>query len=123
MRLCLRSRSYLSALPILEKDICRFSTTTNLKSIKRPETATCDETLGNSAVHGLLRRSSYRDYLEYFLYGSMIYMGLKNFERAIHLLQVVISAPTRNSVSMIMVEAYKKWVLANILETGKVLLC
>ena len=62
----------------------------------------------------------YRDHLEYFLYGAMLYMGLKMWERALLFLEIVIMAPTNNIASMIMVEAYKKWVLVGLLCTGGV---
>jgi len=50
----------------------------------------------------------------------MIFLGLNNWQKALHALEVVITAPSSNSTSVIMVEAYKKWVLANLLAKGKV---
>ena len=50
----------------------------------------------------------------------MLYMGLKNWARAYFFLEVVIIAPTGNTASMIQVEAYKKWVLVNLMLNGKV---
>ena len=50
----------------------------------------------------------------------MLYMGLKMWERALSFLEAVIMAPTNNTASMIMVEAYKKWVLVGLLCTGRV---
>ncbi|KAJ5122851.1 hypothetical protein N7526_009788, partial [Penicillium atrosanguineum] len=61
----------------------------------------------------------YLDYLRYFLYGGMVYMALKEWRKAFHFLSVVISAPTVGSISMVMVEAYKKWVLVGLLANGK----
>lgn len=49
-----------------------------------------------------------------------MYMGLKMWERALLFLEVVITAPTNNTASMIMVEAYKKWVLVALLCRGGV---
>jgi COP9 signalosome complex subunit 3 len=69
---------------------------------------------------GLSSKISYRDYLRYFLYGGMIYLALKEWRKASHFLGTVISMPTMGSVSMIMVEAYKKWILVGLLEKGKV---
>lgn len=69
---------------------------------------------------GFSTKIAYREHLEYFLYGAMIYMVLKNWKKALHFLTVVMSCPVVNSVSMIMVEAYKKWILINLLESGKV---
>jgi COP9 signalosome complex subunit 3 len=50
----------------------------------------------------------------------MIYLGLKKWGRAVHALEVVISAPSSTSTSVIMVEAYKKWVLAGLINKGTV---
>ena len=58
--------------------------------------------------------------MKYFLYGGMIYMALKEWGKALHFLSIVISSPVANSISLIMVEAYKKWVLVNLLEKGTV---
>jgi COP9 signalosome complex subunit 3 len=69
---------------------------------------------------GVSSKLSYREYLQYFLYGSMIYMALKKWRNALHFLGIVISTPSTSSVSLIMVEAYKKWVLVGLLEKGKV---
>lgn len=69
---------------------------------------------------GVSSKLSYRDYLQYFLYGGMVYMALKEWRNALHFLGIVISTPGTSSVSLIMVEAYKKWVLVGLLEKGKV---
>lgn len=50
----------------------------------------------------------------------MVYMALKEWRSALHFLGIVISTPSVSSVSLIMVEAYKKWVLVSLLEKGKV---
>lgn len=47
-------------------------------------------------------------------------MALKQWGKAAHYLGVVISMPTAGPISMIMVEAYKKWILVKLLENGKV---
>lgn len=69
---------------------------------------------------GYSTKITYREHLEYFLYGAMVYMILKDWEKALHFLTVVVSCPVVNSVSTIMVEAYKKWILINLLKNGKV---
>jgi COP9 signalosome complex subunit 3 len=69
---------------------------------------------------GLSSKISYRDYLQYFLYGGMVYMALRDWRKALHFLGVVVSAPVASSVSLVMVDAYKKWVLVGLLEHGKV---
>lgn len=69
--------------------------------------------------YGLTQKLSSRDYLEYHLYGAMIYMGLKQWEKAMSFLEIVLLAPTATSTSTIMVEAYKKWALVGLLLNGK----
>ncbi|KAH8425662.1 putative COP9 subunit 3 [Aspergillus melleus] len=49
----------------------------------------------------------------------MVYIVLKDWEKAIHWLSIVISSPITGPVSKIMVEAYKKWLLVNLLGNGK----
>lgn len=50
----------------------------------------------------------------------MIYMALHEWERALFLLEAVLTTPAKNSLSQIQVEAYKKWVLAHLLAHGEV---
>lgn len=50
----------------------------------------------------------------------MVYMALKQWRKASHFLGIVISMPTLGSISVIMVEAYKKWVLVGLIQDGKV---
>jgi COP9 signalosome complex subunit 3 len=69
--------------------------------------------------HGITQKLSSRDYLEYYLYGAMIYMGLKQWAKAMSFLAIVLLAPTATLTSTIMVEAYKKWVLVGLLMDGK----
>jgi COP9 signalosome complex subunit 3 len=47
-------------------------------------------------------------------------MALKQWSKAARFLGIVISMPTVGPISMIMVEAYKKWILVSLLEKGKV---
>ncbi|KAH2558970.1 hypothetical protein KXV70_002956 [Aspergillus fumigatus] len=81
---------------------------------------------GSSAAYithasGFTTQVTYKDHLQYFLYGAMIYMALKDWESALHLLCIVISCPVANTVSKVMVEAYKKWLLVSLLAKGKVM--
>ncbi len=69
---------------------------------------------------GLSAKLEYRDHLLYFLYGAMIYMGLKKWKRALLFLEIVIMSPVVNNVSKIQVDAYKKWVLVSLLYKGHV---
>lgn len=73
-----------------------------------------------TASSGLSAKLTYADHLQYHLFGAMIYIGLKKWERALEFLDFVISTPTANATSAIMVDAYKKWILVNILLYGRV---
>jgi COP9 signalosome complex subunit 3 len=73
-----------------------------------------------TAFSGLSAPLSHADHLEYHLYGAKIYMGLGSWERAIEFLEIVITAPTMSGTSKIMVAAYKKWLLANLIFHGQV---
>lgn len=69
---------------------------------------------------GLAGKITHQTYLEYYLYGAMIYMIRKEWDDALRFLHIVIAAPVTNTVSKIMVEAYKKWILVRLLAKGQV---
>lgn len=50
----------------------------------------------------------------------MNYMALREWPRAILFLEAILTAPTKSNASQIQVEAYKKWLLANLLARGEV---
>ncbi|RUS15039.1 hypothetical protein BC937DRAFT_92975 [Endogone sp. FLAS-F59071] len=60
------------------------------------------------------------DVLLYHYYGGMVYIGMKQFERALEFFSLVraISAPAQ-AASAIQIEAYKKYVLVSLLVHGK----
>ncbi|KAF7119113.1 hypothetical protein CNMCM5793_008852 [Aspergillus hiratsukae] len=124
MKLCLLSRSYRHALPVLDKAMYHFPAGPNHTYQAHRQVFLCSQH-GSSAAYithasGFTAQVTYRDHLQYFLYGAMIYMALKEWESALHLLCMVISCPVANTVSKIMVEAYKKWLLVSLLAKGKV---
>jgi len=55
----------------------------------------------------------------YYYYGGICYIGLKNWEKAIEFFETVISAPAVMA-SAIMLEAYRKFVLASLIYKGEV---
>lgn len=55
----------------------------------------------------------------YGYYGGMIYIGQKNWERAVKMFELTLTVPAL-ALSAIMVEAYKKYILASLLGTGSV---
>lgn len=48
----------------------------------------------------------------------MLYMGLKEWKKALLFLEIVMTSPVMNNASKIQVEAYKKWVLVSLLYKG-----
>lgn len=58
--------------------------------------------------------------MQYYYYGSIVYIANKNFERALDFLSIVISAPTQKAISAIQIAAYKKFVLVSLIYKGQV---
>lgn len=123
VQLCLHARAYACAVPVLEKHIFHIPGSNNINSSNHTSIL-CAEHESSLAyinnVTGLSSKLSCNDYLRYFLYGAMVYMALKEWHKAFHFLGTVISMPTTSSVSLVMVEAYKKWILVGLLSKGKV---
>lgn len=61
-----------------------------------------------------------RYFLLYYYYGGMIYLAMKNPERALYCFEVAVATPAV-AMSHIMLEAYKKYVLVSLLLHGKVI--
>lgn len=123
VQLCLRAKAYAYALPVLDKHVCHFPAPSSRASSKFSLVLCARHESGLSFITDSSALSStltYKDYLLYFLYGGMVYMALKEWRKAFHFLGAVISMPTVGSISMVMVEAYKKWVLVGLLANGKV---
>ena len=125
-RLCLKSRAYVLATPVLDLDVYHIPTPSVRNHEREPANIPlpCAKHITSStfitSVSGHSQKLNYHDHLLYFLYGAMIYIGLWNWERAIAFLEIVIAAPCgMSSCSMIQVEAYKKWVLVNLMFYGK----
>ncbi|MCJ1452493.1 hypothetical protein MMC28_002836 [Mycoblastus sanguinarius] len=122
VRLCLETRAFSAALQVLDLDTYHFPAATN-KAVENslyPFLCSNHESSStfitpDSALSGKL---DYREHLQYFLYGAMIYMGLKKWNRALLFLETVIMAPATTNASKIQVEAYKKWVLVGLLHKG-----
>ena len=124
VHLCLETREYHEALPVLKNDIYHFPLNSD-KGASGPSTRfACSNHESSSAfmtvASNLSDKLEYQDHLKYFLYGAMIYIGLRDWERALLFLEIVIASPTINTTSIIQVEAYKKWVLVSLLLKGRV---
>eukprot|EP00761_Pharyngomonas_kirbyi_P009200 gb/GECH01009215.1/.p1 GENE.gb/GECH01009215.1/~~gb/GECH01009215.1/.p1 ORF type:complete len:430 (+),score=68.39 gb/GECH01009215.1/:1-1290(+) len=90
--LCLKAQNYKAALWLLETRIFQVN----------PKRSGCTP----------------RDLLLYYYYGGMIYTGLKKYNQARQFFETVLNAPA-NTVTAIMVEAYKKYILVSLLSQGK----
>lgn len=70
-RLCLQASCFRDALPVLEVDVFDFPVSKSTKDIEHNVKAA---------------EVSYRDVLEYYYYAAMLYMGVKNWRRAMDFL-------------------------------------
>jgi COP9 signalosome complex subunit 3 len=111
---------YTAAMPVLDRSVLYFPGGTQQPKPKYP----CSLGLpGYSYIthdSGLTQKLRYQDVLEYFLFSGTIYIASQQWGRALDVLESAVTYPVRDStVSKIMVEAYKKWVLVNVLLRGK----
>lgn len=124
MRLCLEGREYRVALPVLDKDIFYLPSSPNTESMQVNPPFPCSSHEFSSSfittTSHLSETLDHTHHLRYFLFGAMIYTKLRNWRRALHFLEIVITCPTANTASMIQVEAFKKWILVNLLANGQV---
>ncbi|KAL8668784.1 MAG: hypothetical protein Q9168_006597 [Polycauliona sp. 1 TL-2023] len=119
VQLCLEARTFSAAKPVIDKDI--YELPSSAKTVPDLPCSRHDTSSGFITDKSELSDTfTYRDPLLYFLYGAMIYLALKEWPRAILYLEVVLTAPAKLHTSQIQVEAYKKWVLANLLANGEV---
>ncbi|KAI9724747.1 MAG: hypothetical protein M1812_000022 [Candelaria pacifica] len=120
-RLCLEANAYTTALPLLNMDVIYFP--------QRPPTISyafpCTQ---NQMSYGYITSESghsarviYQDHLEYHLYGALILIALKKWERALDFLELILSSPNNNinAPSTIQIEAYRNWVLVGLLFGGR----
>lgn len=61
-----------------------------------------------------------KHYLSYYYYGGMIYAAYKNYKRALFFFEQALACPA-TTISLIMVEAFKKHALVSLIQFGKVL--
>jgi COP9 signalosome complex subunit 3 len=120
VKLALESQLFAPIVPVLEKFIFYFPGTTNQPQSKY----ICAVGLPGHAYitpgSGLTSKLKYQEVLEYFIFSATVFIGLRNWEMASDCLENVICYPVKeNGVSKIMVEAYKKWVLVNLMLEGK----
>ncbi|KAI7881522.1 uncharacterized protein EV154DRAFT_523439 [Mucor mucedo] len=61
-----------------------------------------------------------QNFLQYYYYGSIAYIGNQKYDRALDFLSIVISAPTQKAISAIQVAAYKKFILVSLIYEGQI---
>lgn len=121
MELALESRVYNTSLPVLDKYILYFPGANNLPKPKY----ICQTDLPPSAFITVAlehtEKFKYQSVLEYFIYSGMVYIALCRWESALESLESAVTYPVKEgtSISKVMVEAYKKWVLVGVLLEGK----
>lgn len=120
VKLSLETRDFLGVLSVIEKPTLYFPGSKDQPKPKFP----CDLTLATPAYitpeSGLTAKLRYVDLLEYFLCSGLIFIGLRNWEKALECLEDAITYPAKDGAcSKIMVAAYKKWVLVSLLLEGK----
>ncbi|KAI4135382.1 MAG: hypothetical protein LQ347_000712 [Umbilicaria vellea] len=120
VRLCLEARAYRIASPILDNDIYHFPGSLGKNPTNAPLLCAKHDSSSSyiNSASGLSDTLNHKDHLQYFLYGGMLYIGMKRWDRALLFLEFAIISPTGNTASMIQVQAYKKWVLVGLLLKG-----
>ncbi|RMD42034.1 hypothetical protein DV735_g3079, partial [Chaetothyriales sp. CBS 134920] len=124
VRLCLLAGAYREGVDIVERPIYHIPSASD-KPASRPYSYIC-QSHETSATYlgpntGLTLKITSRAYLEYYIWGALCCIGAGQYEKALPLLKIVILAPSQQQVaSLIQVEAYKKWVLLNLLLYGEV---
>jgi COP9 signalosome complex subunit 3 len=120
VRLCLETRSYAAAEPILDNYIHSLpakippTAREGLEySVPCSDVASSGEYIHQGSGH--TDKATLESLLEYCLLGAMAYLGMRQFKKAQQLLEHVLVAPSSNVANGLMLEAYKKWVLVNCL--------
>lgn len=125
IQLCLETRSYAAAEPILDNYIHTLpSKIPNIVrdgleySVPCADTASSGEYIHQSSGHS--EKLSIVDVQEYYVLGAMAYLGTRQFKKAQQFLEHVLIVPSSNVANGLMLEAYKKWVLVGCLVDGMV---
>lgn len=119
IRLCLLAQAYTDAIDILDRPIYHIPTLLDNRS-RSYICSSADQTSAflNPAT-GLTQPITVRVFLEYYLLGALSYLAVRRYKDALFFLEVVLSAPTaQNAVSMLQIEAYRKWTLLGLILTG-----
>ncbi|KAF1930280.1 uncharacterized protein M421DRAFT_369933 [Didymella exigua CBS 183.55] len=123
IRLCLETRSYAAAEPILDNYIHSLPSSIPAAvregseySVLAADVARSGEFIHKASGHS--DKVTFVDIQEYYVLGAMAYLGLRQFAKAQHFLEHVLIMPSANVANGLMLEAYKKWVLLSCLVSG-----
>jgi COP9 signalosome complex subunit 3 len=125
IRLCMETRSYQAALPILDNYIHSLpSTIPNIvrESLEYSVPA-ADHANSGEYIHmrsGHTEKIGVQHVQEYYVLGAMAYIGLREYKKAMQFLEHVLVVPSNNTANGLMFEAYKKWILVSCLVEGSV---
>lgn len=120
VRLALSSRMLAPAVAVLDKPILYFPGAQKPSKSKPLCSMSNQPSAYISSEAGFTRKLKYQEVLEYFLYRGIVYMGLRDWRKALQSLEDCLTFPTKDgAVSKIMIDAYKKWVLVGLLLEGK----
>jgi COP9 signalosome complex subunit 3 len=125
VQLCLETRSYAAAEPILDNYIHTLPTKIfnvvreGLEySVPCADVASSGEYIHQHSGHS--EKITLAEVQEYYLLGAMTYLGARQFKKAQNFLEHVLVVPSSGVGNGLMLEAYKKWVLVSCLVEGKV---
>jgi COP9 signalosome complex subunit 3 len=125
VQLCVETRSYAAAEPILDNYIHTLPTRipnvvreTLEYSVPCADVASSGEYIHLNSGHS--DKISLADVQEYYVLGAMAYLGTGQYKKAQHFLEHVLVVPANGTANGLMYEAYKKWVLVSCLVDGKV---
>jgi COP9 signalosome complex subunit 3 len=125
VKLCLETRSYAAAEPILDNYI--HTLPTKIPNVAREgleySVPCADVASSGEYIHmnsGHSDKIGLADVQEYYVLGAMAYLGARQFKKAQLFLEHVLVVPATGIANGLMLEAYKKWVLVSCLVEGKV---
>lgn len=124
VQLCLRAGAFSDALNIIDRPIFHIPGGLDKQSEARSYKYRCSEESSANYLtvsSGLTHKITTKIFLEYQYMCALCYMAMGQYKKAILYLDLLLVAPTGNGVAhMIVVEAYRKWLLLNLLVSGSV---
>ena len=123
IRLCLHARAYEQAASILDRPIYHIPASLDKTSATRTYQYICSAESSSAYLTpgtGLTEKFAHRTYLEYYLYGGLVFIALKEWEKALFFLEVCLAAPSNSTASYVQVEAYRKFVLVGLLHNNRI---